>query len=236
MTGSLNFDGMLFAPASMTVDELHTFIPARLVILPLSVLGIILVRLITVYFPSKLWPKDALSKRHTTTSNIPHVHHIIPYIGHVLSLQRQSAKYVHGLMLGAASPLFSINIMSRRVIIANPAMDKALAKHTKDTGLAQVMSVIGASIFSLSQMTIDNISENDPRAQHQEEFLDHTRLKKLIDVSQSYAAEKVQRSEAQQVELSAWVFNLTVQATAAAIWGPENPWNGDDKEFTAKFM
>jgi hypothetical protein len=166
---------------------------------------------------------------------LPHIKSNIPVVGHVWSLQRSSAAYLHELFGRTTAPLFTINFMTRKVLVAHPSMDKTLARHPNDTGLAQVVSIVGKRLFDMEPDTINFIVDYDPRPQHRHEFYSALNARRLADESFAYMLDKLSPQPAtQKVDFAKWLFFLGVRSTARAVWGAENPWNDDD-EFMESF-
>ncbi|KEY65624.1 hypothetical protein S7711_07873 [Stachybotrys chartarum IBT 7711] len=166
---------------------------------------------------------------------LPHYESLVPVIGHVWSLQRTSAAYLHRLLVKTGSPLFTINFMTRNVLVAHPSLDKSLARHASDMGLAQIVSIVGKRLFNMEESTIKFIVGYDPRPQHRHEFYSALNVRRLADDSFAYMLGRLKsQPSVQQVPFAKWLFSLGVQSTACAVWGAENPWD-EDKEFMQSF-
>lgn len=169
-------------------------------------------------------------------SQLPHVFPTIPWVGHLIGLQRDSARYVNRLIASTTSPIFTINIPFKRIIITNPSLDRQLSRHVNDTGLAQILAYVGPRVFSLGQKTVQIILNADPRPLHKVEFGGVENLKALSDRSGVFLWDEMQKMSAvNELDLAHWMFGLTVSATASAVWGEKNPWRMD-REFSEEFM
>jgi hypothetical protein len=168
--------------------------------------------------------------KHTSNHSLPHVSSQIPIIGHILHLQQHGAQYIHNLISKTRAPLFTINILNKYVVIAHPSTERAFSRHASDTGLAQIVGLVGRSLFGLKKSSIDFITEFDPRPQHRHEFLSTNSLQRLSKASSAYALDQVTAEPAiQEVDLCRWLFGLGVSATAHAVWGEANPWHMDQE-------
>ncbi|KPM39893.1 hypothetical protein AK830_g6669 [Neonectria ditissima] len=171
-----------------------------------------------------------------SVSQLPVLSTAIPWVGHLLGLQSNSGRYINHLIASTAAPVFTINIPFKRIIVANPSMDRNLSRHTTDTGLAQILAYVGPRVFGLSSKTINVILGTDPRPLHKVEFGGVDNLKALSERSGVFAwGEMNQMPAVNEVSLAHWMFGLTVSATANAVWGVENPWRMD-REFAQEFM
>ncbi|KAI5460292.1 cytochrome P450 [Mariannaea sp. PMI_226] len=169
-------------------------------------------------------------------SKLPNISSTIPWIGHLLGLQRDSARYVNSLIASTAAPIFTINIPFKRIIVANPSMDRNLSRHTSETGLAQILAYVGPRVFSLGPKTIQVILDCDPRSLHKVEFGAVDNLKALSERSGVFVWDEMNKLPARsEMDLAHWMFGLTVSATASAVWGVQNPWRMD-REFAEEFM
>lgn len=171
-----------------------------------------------------------------SVSQLPTLSSMIPWVGHLLGLQNNSARYVNRLIASTAAPIFTINIPFKRIIVASPSMDRNLSRHTSETGLAQILAFVGPRVFSLGPKTIDVILDADPRPLHKVKFGDVDNLKALSERSGVFVWDEMDKMPASsEVDLAHWMFGLTVSATANAVWGVENPWRMD-REFAEEFM
>lgn len=169
-------------------------------------------------------------------SQLPHLFPTIPWVGHLIGLQRDSARYVNRLIASTAAPIFTINIPFKRIIIANPSLDRQLSRHVSDTGLAQILAYVGPRVFSLGQKTVQIILNADPRPLHKVEFGGLENLRALSNRSGVFLWDEMDKmSGVNELDLAHWMFGLTVSATASAVWGEKNPWRMD-REFSEEFM
>ncbi|KAF4980369.1 hypothetical protein FZEAL_3599 [Fusarium zealandicum] len=169
-------------------------------------------------------------------SQLPRLSAAIPWFGHLLGLQRDSARYINRVIASTAAPIFTIDIPFKRIIVANPSIDRQLARHVSDTGLAQILAHVGPRVFSLGQSTVRIILDADPRPLHKVEFGGVENLKALSERSGVFLWDEMNKMDAvNDVDLAHWMFGLTVSATANAVWGVENPWRMD-REFSEEFM
>lgn len=160
----------------------------------------------------------------------------IPKLGHLLGLQRDSANYINSLISSTSAPLFTIRIPFRTIVVAKPSVDRYLARHVSDTGLAQILAHIGRRVFALGDETIQTILEVDPRHLHRVEFGGPENLRVLTERSSQFLSEEMAKMpQAAEVDIGRWMFQLTVAGTANAVWGKENPWRMDP-EFAEEFL
>ncbi|KAH7122904.1 cytochrome P450 [Dactylonectria macrodidyma] len=171
-----------------------------------------------------------------SVSKLPNLAGAIPWVGHLLGLQNNSARYVNRLLASTAAPIFTINIPFKRIIVANTSMDRSLSRHTSETGLAQILAYVGPRVFGLGAKTIRVILDADPRPLHKVEFGGIENLKALSERSGTFVWDQMNQMPAHsEVNLAHWMFGMTVSATASAVWGVENPWRMDH-EFAEEFM
>ncbi|KAH6989486.1 cytochrome P450 [Ilyonectria sp. MPI-CAGE-AT-0026] len=171
-----------------------------------------------------------------SVSRLPNIAGSIPWVGHLLGLQNDSARYVNRLLASTAAPIFTINIPFKRIIVASPSMDRSLSRHTSETGLAQILAYVGPRVFSLGPETIRVILDANPRPLHKVEFGDMENLKALSERSGTFVWDQMnQMPFHSEVNLAHWMFGMTVSATASAVWGVQNPWRMD-REFAEEFM
>lgn len=171
-----------------------------------------------------------------SVSKLPNLAGAVPWVGHLLGLQNDSARYVNRLLASTAAPIFTINIPFKRIIVANTSMDRSLSRHTSETGLAQILAYVGPRVFGLGAKTIRVILDADPRPQHKVEFGGIENLKALSERSGTFVWDQMNQMPAHsEVDLAHWMFGMTVSATASAVWGVENPWRMD-REFAEEFM
>lgn len=169
-------------------------------------------------------------------SQLPQLSSAIPWFGHLLGLQRDTARYVNTVIASTAAQIFTINIPFKQIIVVNPSLDKQLSRHVSDTGLAQILAHVGSRVFGLGPSTIRVILDTDPRRLHQVEFGRTENLKALSECSGVFVWDEMNKmGPATEVDLAHWMFGLTVSATASAVWGVENPWRMD-REFAEEFM
>ncbi|PNY26784.1 Uncharacterized protein TCAP_03307 [Tolypocladium capitatum] len=167
---------------------------------------------------------------------LPHVSSTIPWVGHLLNLQRSGGRYVHQLILATPSPIFTINILSKRLIVANPSLDRALTRHVHDTSVSQVISFIGRRSLGMADEAVRAIAEHDPRPVHSQLFARSHGAASLAEAASTYVHERLRgQPPVQEVRLGLLLFDVVVGASAHALWGPQNPWNAD-KEFMEQFM
>ncbi|KAI1795100.1 cytochrome P450 [Ganoderma leucocontextum] len=197
------------------------------IILPLS-------HLLISYF--SLLSSDAKTPHdHLPISHLPSFPSPIPWIGHLLGLQRDSARYVNRL-LASAPPIFTIALPFKDIVIVNPSLERHLARHVHDTGLAQILAYVGPRVFNLGPRAIQVVLDTDPRPLHKVEFGDAGNLRALSERSSTFIWSKMDKLPIKSnIKLAHWMFGLTVSATASAVWGVENPWRMDP-EFAQEFM
>ncbi|PFH55339.1 hypothetical protein XA68_18560 [Ophiocordyceps unilateralis] len=170
------------------------------------------------------------------TASIPHVSSSIPWIGHAIELRRRGARYIHQLILDAPAPVFSINLLSRRVLVVHPSLERALARHVDDTSLSRIISLIGSRSLGLSEAGVNVIGAYDPRPVHAQLFAAADGSARLAEESATYVRELSSRQPAEQrVLIGRWLFDAVVGATAHSLWGRRNPWN-EDGEFMKQFI
>lgn len=198
--------------------SIFTFAPRVFALLPKS-----------LSLPSRQACKDG-------SNSIPHVSSAVPWIGHLLGLRRSGGRYIQQLILATPSPVFTINILSKKLIVASPSLDRALARHVHDTSVSQVISFIGKRSLDMADGAVRTIAEYDPRPVHSRLFAGPDGAASLAEAATTYVHERLRgQPRAQEVQLGLWMFNLVVGASAHALWGPQNPWN-TDREFMEQFM
>ncbi|KAF4985813.1 hypothetical protein FDECE_16295 [Fusarium decemcellulare] len=171
-----------------------------------------------------------------SVSQLPRLSSLIPWVGHLIGLQRDSARYINRVIASTTAPIFTINIPFKRIIVANPSLDRLLARHVSDTGLAQILAYVGPRVFSLGPSTIRVILDCDPRPLHKVEFGGPENIRALSERSGVFLWDQMNKMPSvSQIDLAHWMFGLTVSATASAVWGVENPWRMD-REFSEEFM
>ncbi|RDA82491.1 hypothetical protein CP532_2568 [Ophiocordyceps camponoti-leonardi (nom. inval.)] len=173
----------------------------------------------------KFWPEQ-----------IPHVSSTIPWIGHAMELRRRGARYIHQLILNAPAPVFSINLLSRKVLVVHPSLERTLARHVDDTSLARIISLIGQRSLGLSESGVDVIGAYDPRPVHAQLFAAADGSARLAEQSARFVRDhSLRQPDEQRVLIGRWLFDAVVGATAHALWGERNPWN-EDSEFMRQFI
>ncbi|POR34977.1 Uncharacterized protein TPAR_04832 [Tolypocladium paradoxum] len=211
-------------------------------------LAIVLVALFSIFtldprvlalLPRSLSLPSSRVRRDNSSPNplpLPHVSSAIPWIGHLLQLRRSGGRYIHQLILTTPEPLFTIDILSKKLIVANPSLDRALARHVHDTSLAQVISFIGKRSLNMGDEAVRTIAEYDPRPVHAQLFGSSHGAASLAEAATTYVHERLRRQPpVQEVQLGLWMFNVVVGASAHGLWGPQNPWNAD-KGFMEQFI
>ncbi|KAM5341678.1 hypothetical protein ACJ41O_014709 [Fusarium nematophilum] len=220
------------------LDRLLSSVVFELVLISLAlyILSSVAQHLLRLVQSSSFSPEKSLQTGLLSVSRLPRLYSSIPWVGHLLGLQRDSARYVNRLIASTAAPIFTINIPFKRIIVANPSLDRQLSRHVSDTGLAQILAYVGPRVFSLGPSTIQVILDADPRPLHKVEFGGPENLRALSERSGVFVWDEMSRMEARsEVDLAHWMFGLTVSATASAVWGVENPWRMD-REFSEEFM
>ncbi|KAJ4261617.1 hypothetical protein NW762_007049 [Fusarium torreyae] len=169
-------------------------------------------------------------------SNLPRLSGVVPWLGHLFGLSIDSTRYINRLIASSPNPIFTINIPGARITVVNPSLDRVLARHVNDTGLAQVLVYVGPRLFNLTQETIKAVFAYNPQPLHKVKFGHAENIVSLNQRSGSYITEQVMKMpDTSEVFIGRWVFELAVAATASAVWGVENPWRMD-KEFSNEFM
>ncbi|KAL7901799.1 cytochrome P450 [Trichoderma sp. TUCIM 5745] len=168
----------------------------------------------------------------------PHVSSSFPY--HFLLLLLLIApllySFVYNAILNCASPVLSINIFPRKIVVTDPSMESALSRHTSETSLANVIFLIGRRVFDLSDSSIQAIGGYDPRPVHRGEFSSANNARALLAAMAETTGQKLRsQPDVQETELGPWLSKLTSSAVASALWGPQSPWVVDD-EFQNQFM
>lgn len=144
--------------------------------------------------------------------------------------------FVYNAILNCASPVLSINVFPRKIVVTDPSMESALSRHTSETSLANVIFLIGRRVFGLSDSSIQAIGGYDPRPVHVGEFSSASNARGLLAAMAETTGQKLQsQPDVQETELGPWLFKLTSSAVASALWGPESPWVADE-EFQNQFM
>ncbi|KAM0498706.1 hypothetical protein ACHAP8_005925 [Fusarium lateritium] len=115
-------------------------------------------------------------------------------------------------------------------------MDRVLSRHVSDTGLAQVLVYVGPRLFGLKKDTIDAVFGYNPQPLHKQKFGHTENIVSLNQRSSTNVRDRVAlMPELNELQIGRWVFELTVSATASAVWGVKNPWSMD-QEFSNEFM
>ncbi|PHH77094.1 hypothetical protein CDD82_3671 [Ophiocordyceps australis] len=167
---------------------------------------------------------------------LPHVSSWVPVLGHVMALRQRGGRYIHELIQQTPAQLFTINVLCKRILVAGPSVDRALARHVQETSLAQVVSLMGQRSLGLGDAGVRAIAEHDPRPVHRSLFSTADGVAGLTEAAVDYVRAKVQRQpRRQEVKLGRFVFDLVVGAAARALWGEENPWTSD-AEFMEQFI
>ncbi len=188
-----------------------------------------------ILYPSSPSSDTKASHGHLAISHLPSLSSPIPWIGHVLGLQRDSARYVNRL-LASAPEIFTISFPFKRIVVVNPSLERHLARHVHDTGLAQILAYVGPRVFNLGPRAIQVILDVDPRPLHRVEFGATENVHALSERSSTFIWSEMDKLPANSnIRLAHWMFGLTVSATASAVWGIENPWRMDP-EFAQEFM
>ncbi|KAJ6442647.1 cytochrome P450 [Purpureocillium lavendulum] len=170
------------------------------------------------------------------TSTLPHVSSTIPIIGHALQLKRNGGHYVRELILRNPFPLFTIDLLFKKLVVVNPALDRVLAKHSRETSLIQVVTLVAARSLGLSARGIRVFAEYDPRPLHNQAIASTQSHDELLESASDYIHRRLGDQPAtQDVQLGRWLFDMVLGATAHSFWGPENPWNAD-REFMDNFI
>ncbi|KJZ76982.1 hypothetical protein HIM_03859 [Hirsutella minnesotensis 3608] len=176
------------------------------------------------------------SSKKATSSSLPHVSSLVPWIGHALELRRRGARHIHQLIVNTSAEIFTIDILSKRVFVLNPSLDRALAKNVHQTSLARVISFIGHRSLGFTKEGVRTIAEHDPRPVHSQLFANCRGAASLSAQSAEYIRDQVLgQPREQDTDAGRWVFNLVLGASAHALWGPRNPWN-EDPEFLKQFV
>ncbi|EJD40136.1 cytochrome P450, partial [Auricularia subglabra TFB-10046 SS5] len=180
--------------------------------------------------------KLSLHESSLELSELPSVCSTIPILGHLLGLQRNSARYVNEVLTSTSASLFTIRIPFKTIVLAHPSMDRILSRHVADTGLAQILALVGRRVFGFGDDAVRAIASIDPRPLHRAEFGRPENLQRLTMQSSRFLWDEIARAPREsEVDLGHWMFRMTVSATACAVWGNENPWRMDD-EFAESFM
>ncbi|UNI23147.1 hypothetical protein JDV02_008983 [Purpureocillium takamizusanense] len=208
--------------------------PQHLLLAYLVTLILLLPKLVSTY-NNRLTTVKARSAPDTST--IPHVSSTIPFIGHALELKRNGGHYVRDLILrNPQHPLFTIDLLSKKLVVVNPSLDRALAKHSRETSLIQVVTLVAARSLGLSDEGIRVFAEYDPRPLHNQAIGSTQSHDELLQSATDYIHRRLgEQPAAQEVQLGRWIFDTVLGATACSFWGPENPWN-TDREFMDSFI
>ncbi|KAK4094408.1 hypothetical protein Purlil1_1013 [Purpureocillium lilacinum] len=209
-----------------------TAIPQHLLVAYLFTFVLLLPKIVSTY------------NRHTTkarsspdTSTLPHVSSTIPFIGHALQLKRNGGHYVRDLILqNPRHSLFTIDLLNKKLVVVNPALDRALAKHSRETSLIQVVTLVAARSLGLSEKGIRVFAEYDPRPLHNQAIASTQSHDELLESAANYIHRRLgEQPASQEVQLGRWIFDAVLGATAHSFWGAENPWN-TDREFMDNFI
>ncbi|KAF5024310.1 hypothetical protein F66182_3587 [Fusarium sp. NRRL 66182] len=180
--------------------------------------------------------KRSPNKNTLSISRLPRLSGVVPWIGHLCGLSIDSSRYINRLIASTTAPIFTINIPGARITIVNPSLDRYLARHASDTGLAQVLAYVGPRMFGLDQETIKAVFDYNPQPLHRFKFGHAENIVSLTQRSGSFSFDQVANMpETSEVYIGRWLFELTVATTASAVWGVKNPWRMD-KEFSNEFM
>ncbi|KAH7004946.1 cytochrome P450 [Fusarium venenatum] len=169
-------------------------------------------------------------------SHLPHLSGVVPWLGHLMGLTIDSTRYINTLIASTTAPIFTINIPFARITVCHPSMDRVLSRHVNDTGLAQVLVYVGPRLFGLKRDTIDAVFGYNPQPLHKQKFGHAENIVSLNQRSSTNIRDRVAlMPELNEIQIGRWVFELTVSATASAVWGVKNPWSMD-QEFSNEFM
>ncbi|KAM0234955.1 hypothetical protein ACHAP5_009891 [Fusarium lateritium] len=185
-------------------------------------------------------PKSFHEKSYTngapSISNLPRLSGVVPWLGHLFGLTIDSTRYINRLIASTTAPIFTINIPFARITVCHPSMDRVLSRHVSDTGLAQVLVYVGPRLFGLKEDTIKAVFEYNPQPLHKQKFGHAENIVSLNQRSSKNTTDRVRdMSDVNELLIGRWVFEMTVSATASAVWGVANPWSMD-KEFSNEFM
>ncbi|PIL37513.1 cytochrome P450 [Ganoderma sinense ZZ0214-1] len=222
------------APAGALYHALLPLAVQLLTILAILYIVIPLFRLFVLY-SAPLSANNKAPHGHLSISHLPSFPSPFPWIGHLLGLQNDSARYVNRL-LASAPQVFTISLPFKRVVVVNPSLERHLARHVHDTGLAQILAYVGPRVFNLGPRAIQVILDIDPRALHRVKFGATENVQALSERSSTFIWSEMEKLPLKSnLKLAHWMFGLTVSATASAVWGVENPWRMDP-EFAQEFM
>jgi hypothetical protein len=169
-------------------------------------------------------------------SHLPRLSGVVPWLGHLMGLTIDSTRYINSLIASTTAPIFTINIPFARITVCHPSMDRVLSRHVNDTGLAQVLVYVGPRLFGLKKDTIDAVFGYNPQPLHKQKFGHAENIVSLNQRSSTNIRDRVAlMPELNELQIGRWVFELTVSATASAVWGVKNPWSMD-QEFSNEFM
>jgi hypothetical protein len=169
-------------------------------------------------------------------SNLPRLSGVVPWLGHLFGLTIDSTRYINRLIASTTAPIFTINIPFARITVCHPSMDRVLSRHVNDTGLAQVLVYVGPRLFGLKEDTIKAVFEYNPHPLHKQKFGHAENIVSLNQRSSKNTSDRVRdMADVNEVLIGRWVFEMTVSATASAVWGVANPWSMD-QEFSNEFM
>ncbi|KAF9773805.1 hypothetical protein IL306_008319 [Fusarium sp. DS 682] len=182
-------------------------------------------------FKEKTFTNDAPS-----ISNLPRLSGVVPWLGHLFGLTIDSTCYINRLIKSTTAPIFTINIPFARITVCHPSMDRVLSRHVNDTGLAQVLVYVGPRLFGLKEETIKAVFGYNPQPLHKQKFGHAENIVSLNQRSSTNIRDRVMKMpKTNEVLVGRWVFELTVSATASAVWGVANPWSMD-QDFSNEFM
>ncbi|KAK5992479.1 Cytochrome P450 monooxygenase nodJ-like protein [Cladobotryum mycophilum] len=143
---------------------------------------------------------------------------------------------VSGFVVANTRSVLCINMFSRRIIIADPSMERALDRHVDDTSLADNLVIVGRRMFNLSQGTVDILSDYNSRPNHRRDFSGFENSRVLLDAASKCAQHRLDsQPDVQEAQLGIWLFKLTSAAMTTALWGPRNPWVLCE-DFTNRFI
>ena len=169
-------------------------------------------------------------------SNLPRLSGVVPWLGHLMGLTIDSTRYINKLIASTIAPIFTINIPFARITVCHPSMDRVLSRHVNDTGLAQVLVYVGPRLFGLKSETVKAVFAYNPQPLHKQKFGHAENIVSLNQRSSANIRDRIAKMpDVSEVLVGRWVFELTVSATASAVWGVANPWSMD-QEFSEEFM
>ncbi|KAH8647752.1 cytochrome P450 [Xylariales sp. PMI_506] len=158
-------------------------------------------------------------------------------IKHLVGFQRNSARYVNKLINSTWSPVFKIKMLSRELVIINPDLNRELAKHSADLGLAAfAAATVGKHIVRLSKEGLRLFTEVDTHPAFRAEFVERNNLKQLLEQSVTFFLSDQVAALPNKVDVAIgeWVYDLTAATAGRAIFGPKNLWHLD-REYMVQF-